>query len=71
MLYTKLRQYDKIAYEKLISSHSLIILQCHCRRREEWKTEEKCGANTVVYECIASATVFPNKVYLGTAQGEF
>ena len=25
----------------------------------------------IVYKCIASATGFPNKIYLGTAQGEF
>ena len=33
--------------------------------------EGKCRANDMIYKCIASVTGFPNKVYLGTAQGEF
>ena len=55
--------------EKLISSNNQIVLPCDCRRKEECPLEGKCRANDVVYKCIASATGFPNKVYLGTAQG--
>ena len=31
----------------------------------------KCRANDIIYKCIASATGFPNKVYLETPQEEF
>ena len=48
-----------------------IILSCSCRRKEECTTEEKCRANDVAYKFVASATGFPSKFCLGTAQGEF
>ena len=57
--------------KKLISSNNQIILPFNCRRKEECPLQGKCGTNDVVYNCIASTTGFPNKVYLGTAQGEF
>ena len=57
--------------KKLISSNDQIILPFNCRKKEERPLEEKCIANNIVYKCITSATGFPNKVYLGTAQGEF
>ena len=31
----------------------------------------KCRVNDIIYKCIASATGFPNRVYLETSQGEF
>ena len=60
----------KLRNKKLISSNNQIILPCNCRKKEECPLEGKCGVNGVVYKCIASATGFPNKVYLGAAQGE-
>ena len=57
--------------KKLISSNNQIILPCNYRRKDECLLEGKCRANDVVYKCIASSTGFPNKIYLGTAQGEF
>ena len=57
--------------KKLISCHNPIILPCICRRKKECPLERKCRANYVVYKCIVSAAGFTNKVYLGTAQGEF
>ena len=43
----------------------------NCRKKEECPLDGKCRANDIVYKCIASATGFPNKVYLETAKGEF
>ena len=57
--------------KNLISFNNQIILPHNYRRKEECPLEEKWRANDVVYKCIASATGFPNKFYLGTAQGEF
>ena len=54
-----------------ISSNDQVISPCYCRKKEECPVDGKCRANDIVYKCIASATGFPNKVYLGTAQGEF
>ena len=73
MLYTKLiiKLIIKSKNKKLISSNNQIILPCNCRKREQRPLEGECSANDISYQCIASATGFPNKVYLGTAQGEF
>ena len=60
----------KLHNKKLISSNNQLILPCSCRKTEECPLEGKWRANDVVYKCIASATGFPNKFYLGTAQGE-
>ena len=49
----------------------MIMLPCNCRKKEERPLEGKCKANDILYKFIASATGFPNKVYLGNAQGEF
>ena len=59
----------KLHNKKLITSNNQIILTCNCVRKEECLLEGKCRANDVVCKCITSATGFPNKVYLGTAQG--
>ena len=57
--------------KNLISSNKQIILPCNCRKRKECPLEGKYRANQIVYKCIASATGFPNKVYLETAKGEY
>ena len=61
----------KLYNKKLTSSNNQITLPCNCRKKEKCPLEGKCRANYVVYKCTASATGCPNKVYLGTAQGEF
>ena len=54
--------------KKLINSNNQIILPCNCRKKEDCPLEGKFRVNDVIYKCIASATGFPNKVYLGTAE---
>ena len=61
----------KLYNKKLICSNNQIILPCNRRKKKKCPLEGKCQANDVVYKCIAWATGFLNKVYLGTAQGEF
>ena len=61
----------KLHNKKLISSNNQVILSCNCRRNEDCPVKGICRANDVVYKFFASATSFPNKVYLGTAQGKF
>ena len=57
--------------KKLISFNNQIILPCNYRKKEECPVEGKCRVNDVIYKCIVSAAGFPNKFYLGTAEGEF
>ena len=65
----KLGKIIKSHNKKLISSNNQIILPCNCRKKEECPLEGKCSVNDIVYKCIASATGFLNKIYLGTVQG--
>ena len=57
--------------KKRISSNNQIILPGNFRKKEECPLEGKCRANDIIYKCITSATGFPNKAELGTAQVEF
>ena len=61
----------KLYNKKPINSNNQIILPYNCGRKEDCSFYGKCRGNDVVYKCIASANGFPNKVYFGTAQGEF
>ena len=46
-------------------------LPCNCRAQYECLLDAKCRAKDVVYKCVASTSINPDKVYLGTTQGEF
>ena len=45
-------------------------LPCNCRAKYECPLDGKCRAKDV-YKCVASTSINPDKVYLGTAEGEF
>ena len=47
------------------------ILPCNCRKKHESPLDGKCRAENIVYKCVASVDGYPNKVYLGTAEGDF
>ena len=49
----------KVIYEKIIPKD-----QYNCRNRNDCSLDDKC-----IYKCIASTTVNPDKIYLGTAEG--
>ena len=44
----------------IMSSHATV----HC------PLEGKCRTENIIYKCIASASGHPDKVYLGTAEGD-
>ena len=48
----------------------LYLYPCNCRAKYECPLDGKCRAKDV-YKCIASTSINPDKVYLGTAEGEF
>ena len=57
--------------KKLINASMKNILPCNCRTKHECPLDGKCRAENVVYKCVASVDGYPNKVYLGTAEGDF
>ena len=57
--------------KKLINTSMKNILSCNCRKKHECSLYGKCRAENIVYKCVASIDGYPNKVYLGTAEGDF
>ena len=56
---------------KLINSSNHHEQSCSCRKKEDCPLEEKCRTENVVYKCIASTSGPPDKLYSGTAEGDF
>ena len=54
--------------KKLISSHEQ---PCNSRKKEDCLLEGKCRTENITYKCIASTSGHPDKVYLGTPEGDF
>ena len=42
--------------------------QCNCKNRNDYPLDGNCQASDVIYKCIASTTVNPNKIHLETAE---
>ena len=57
--------------KKLINTSIKNTLPCNCRKKHECPLYSKCRAENIVYKCVASVDGYPNKVYLGTAEGDF
>ena len=57
--------------KKLINTSIKSTLPCNCRKKHECPLDGKYRAENIVYKCVASADRYPNKVYLGTTQGNF
>ena len=57
--------------KKLINTSIKNTLPCNCRKKHECPLDGKCRAENIVYKCVASVHGYPNKVYLGTAEGDF
>ena len=49
----------------------VIEKKCNCKNKSVCPLDGNCKQNDVIYKCIASTSVNPDKVYLGTAEGEF
>ena len=45
--------------------------QCNCKRRNDCPLDCNYQIRDIIYKCIASTTVIPHKIYLGTAEGNF
>ena len=47
------------------------IVKCSCRNKSLCPRDSNCQQNDVIYKCIVSTCVNPDKVHLGTAEGDF
>ena len=57
--------------KKLINSSNHHEQPCDCRKTEDYPLEGKSRTENIIYKCIASRSGHPDKVYLGTAEGDF
>ena len=57
--------------KKLLNSRTGNIKPRNCRKKDECPLNEQCLVRDIVYKCIASASMNPDKTYLGTAERDF
>ena len=57
--------------KKLINSSNHHEQPWNSRKKEDCPLEGKCRTENIIYKCIASTSGHPDKVYLGTAEGDF
>ena len=57
--------------KKLISSSNHHPQPCNCRKKEDCPLDGKCRTENIIYKCIVSTSVNPDKAYLETAEGYF
>ena len=57
--------------KKLISSSKHHAQPCNCRKKEDCPLEGKIRTKNIIYICILSTSGHSDKVYLGTAEGDF
>ena len=57
--------------KKLLNSRTGDIKPFNCRKKDECPLSGQCLAQNIVYKCIASTSMNPDKTYLGTTEGDF
>ena len=57
--------------KELLNSRTGDIKPCHCRNKDECPLNGQCLAQDIVYKCIVSISINPDKIYLGTAERDF
>ena len=57
--------------KKLLNNRTGNIKQCNCKKKDECSLNGQCLAQDIVYKCIASTSMNPDKTYLGTAESDF
>ena len=56
--------------KKLLNNDTGNIKPCKCRNKDECPLNGQCLVLDIVYKCIASTLINPDKTYLGTAEGD-
>ena len=57
--------------KKLLNSRTGNIKPCNCTNKDECPLNGKCQVQGIVYKCIASTSINPDKIYLGSSEGDF
>ena len=57
--------------EKLLNSRTGNIKPCKCRKKDECPLNGECLAQDIVYKCIASTSINPDKTNLEMVEGDF
>ena len=57
--------------KKSLNSRTGNIKPCNLREKDECPLNGQCLAQDIVYKCIASKSINPDKTCLGTAEGDF
>ena len=52
-------------------SNEKSVAACNCRNKGDCPLDGLCQTNDVIYKCVVSTKNMPEKVYLGTAEGDF
>ena len=63
----------------MIKSHNKKVINkdvkesksCNCRVKSERPLNSQCQVTDIIYKCTVLSPDKPNKVYLGTAEGDF
>ena len=45
--------------------------QCKWKNKNDCPIDGNCQTSDIIYKCIVSTTVNPDKIYVGTAEGNF
>ena len=56
---------------KLIKNNAPNRKPCNCRTKSTCPLKDQCQSRDKIYKCTVSTSVNPDKVYLGTAEGDF
>ena len=57
--------------KKLTSTENKQTKKCKCRKKEKCLLEGECRSEDIMYKCVVTATGYPRKLYLVTAEGDF
>ena len=55
----------------ILNSHTGHTKPCNCRKKDKCPLNGQCLVQNIVYKCVASTSMNPDKTYLGTAEGDF
>ena len=57
--------------KKATMSNEKSVAACNCRNKGDFPLDGLCQTNDIIYKCVVSTKNMPEKVYLGTAEGDF
>ena len=57
--------------KKVIKKGVKELRSCNCRVKSECPLDAQCQVTDIIYKCTVLSPNIPNKVYLGTAEGDF